>query len=381
MFPFSLFQPRWLREARLMQKTARHLFHVKRDVLPKEANDELQKGLEDLKQAIAKRDEKAVETVSAALEKRFAPHATPSDSLREWTETIVVSIAVVVAFRAYFLQPFAIPTGSMQPTLNGRIVRQIAPDEPLPNIVQQWAERIFLGHTYVDYRAPRNEMIVALRSVTAMRGFFEQTEIQWASGDTVTLPIPIVQMQDSRGSGFGVETGRRYKDGQVVARGYMLSGDHVFVDRFTYHFRKPARSDVFVFRTAGIPGIGQGQVEGGRPVAGDFYIKRLAGIPGDELRIISPWLHINGKLAEETGFLRVGQREDGYGGYGNISAARYLRSPAETFTCGPKEYFALGDNSYNSSDSRFWRIVPEDNILGRGYFVYWPLGRHWGFIR
>jgi signal peptidase I len=46
-----------------------------------------------------------------------------------------------------------------------------------------------------------------------------------------------------------------------------------------------------------------------------------------------------------------------------------------------KAYFALGDNSYNSYDSRWWGQVPEENLVGRGLFVYWPFIPHWGLIR
>jgi signal peptidase I len=44
-------------------------------------------------------------------------------------------------------------------------------------------------------------------------------------------------------------------------------------------------------------------------------------------------------------------------------------------------YFAMGDNSYNSFDSRYWGPVPEPNLVGRGLFVYWPFTWHWGLIR
>jgi signal peptidase I len=47
----------------------------------------------------------------------------------------------------------------------------------------------------------------------------------------------------------------------------------------------------------------------------------------------------------------------------------------------PHAYFALGDNSYNSYDSRWWGPVPEENLVGRGLLVYWPFIPHWGLIR
>ena len=52
-----------------------------------------------------------------------------------------------------------------------------------------------------------------------------------------------------------------------------------------------------------------------------------------------------------------------------------------TVTLDPGQYYALGDNSYHSSDSRDWGHVPQQNLMGRGVFVYWPFTRHWGLIR
>jgi len=47
----------------------------------------------------------------------------------------------------------------------------------------------------------------------------------------------------------------------------------------------------------------------------------------------------------------------------------------------PGRYFAMGDNSFNSSDSRYWGTVPQDNLMGKGLFVYWPFLPHWGFVK
>jgi signal peptidase I len=73
----------------------------------------------------------------------------------------------------------------------------------------------------------------------------------------------------------------------------------------------------------------------------------------------------------------------GYGGYSNPSPADayYLTDPDATYTVPAEHYFAMGDNSFNSFDSRYWGPVPQENLMGRGLFVYWPFLPHWGFVR
>ena len=84
------------------------------------------------------------------------------------------------------------------------------------------------------------------------------------------------------------------------ARGTIDTGDQVFVDKFSYNCVQPHRGNVFVFRTNHILGIRE-DPEAGAP----FYIKRLTGTPGDELRIDSPKLYVNGELAQSFGMQRV----------------------------------------------------------------------------
>ncbi|PYS67287.1 MAG: signal peptidase I [Acidobacteria bacterium] len=162
----------------------------------------------------------------------------------------------------------------------------------------------------------------------------------------------------------------RYQRGGVIARGAVDTGDQVFVDKFSYNFVKPHRGDVFVFRTRNIPDIGD-QTQ--------FYIKRLAGLPSDMLRIEPPKLYVNGKLVDGYGFQRVMEAKNGYRGYGPGHSA--LADPTKTLQVPAHTYFAMGDNSYNSYDSRYWGPVPERNLVGRGLFVYWPFIPHWGLIR
>ena len=113
-----------------------------------------------------------------------------------------------------------------------------------------------------------------------------------------------------------------------------------------------------------------------------YYIKRLAGLPGDTLRINPPLLYINGRPASGFGFQRVMKAQPPYRGYAlGTGQALYLKRPEQSFTLPSRAYFAMGDNSYYSFDSRYWGPVPEENLVGRGLLVYWPFNRHWGLIR
>jgi len=173
---------------------------------------------------------------------------------------------------------------------------------------------------------------------------------------------------------FKVFPGSRVKAGDVIARGAVDTGDQVFVDKFSYNFVKPKRGDVFVFRTEGIFGIPADPV-----VGSPFYIKRLAAIPGDHIEIKPPLLYHNGELAKGLGFERVMSAQFPHRGY--APGPEFQGKPAATFDVPNDGYFAMGDNSYNSYDSRYWGPVAEENLVGRGLFVYWPFVPHWGLIR
>ena len=151
----------------------------------------------------------------------------------------------------------------------------------------------------------------------------------------------------------------------------------------SYHFRNPKRGEVFVFDTRDIKQIHNKARTEGVP-AGSHYIKRLAGVPGDELQIKGTDLYINGVIAEEKGIQRVMSKKDNYRGYearerlfGNrILKASFSKRP------GMNEYIALGDNSYNSADSRSWGTVKVFNVIGPAAFSLWPFkSGHWGIIK
>jgi signal peptidase I len=392
-----MFTPRYVKHGRLLLRHARKFLHYKKDILGEAELADLQAHIDKLHASLKTGDKAAVEQTSEQLDHLLASKTPMTWEIhwRENCEVILVAIIVAIGIRSYFLQPFKIPTGSMQPTLNGiigypssyRNEHEIPMDKrdryerrgdgwylkaysggAKPNLFRQIAEYLVLGRNYIDVVSKEDDIIVQivpkkfLFFFTFSRIICEhQTFLVYASPDTL------------RGD-FHVVAGSSYKRGDIIARGAIDTGDQVFVDKFSYNFVKPHNGDVFVFRTDHIFGIGV-DPETGAP----FFIKRLAGLPGDGLRIDPPLLYINGKLASGLGFRRVMSAKLPYSGY--TQGHDYLARPEDSYAVPEHRYFALGDNSRNSYDSRYWGPVPEENLVGRGLFVYWPFNRHWGIIR
>ena len=434
-----MFTPRYRKQAKLLLRHAEKYLRYKNDVMDAALHEEVDTGRRHLQDALRRRDRKQIESRAEELDQKLHKLApvTWESHWRENCEVILVAIVVAVGIRSYFLQPFKIPTGSMQPTLNGIIGHkhfyQNESEIPVeqrgfyehrdngwylkgyskdsaPNIARQVAEFVVLGRNYIDVVSRQNDQILQVEQKKFLF-FFSFSRIV-CQHESYLVYAPWETLRDY----WNIVPGRSFQQGEVMARGAIDTGDQVFVDKFSYNFVKPHRGDVFVFRTNNILGIRE-DPETGAP----FYIKRLAGLPGDILRVDPPRLFINGKPAEEIayGFRRVIEAKPPYRGYSegplnirelelqleeirarkekagksNLEDQReqlelnenqlrerleYLKSK---LVVPPHGYFALGDNSYNSYDSRWWGAVPEENLVGRGLFVYWPFHPHWGLIR
>ena len=379
--------PKFVKQGRLYIKEAEKRLSYNRDRWTPEVIRAFEQEIELLTDAVKRRDKDAVKTSEQSLDKLCGQHCPlgKNAAIAENVEVILVAIIVALGIRTYFLQPFTIPTSSMFPTLNGITGRATA-EEP-PNFLIRAFQTAAYGRTWYNVVAEADERVtkVAEEKRPGLRRFFTYTAVTTDAGNTYWIGETERPVREN----FGIYPGRTYKKGEPIARGYTDTGDHVFVDKFSYHFRKPTRGEVFVFLTEyiDIPGYG---VSGPPPMRpSQFYIKRLAGVPGDELRIASPELFHNGHRAEEPGFVRVmqGTHEkpwDEYMGYSN-TIGYLLREPDSTFRVPERQYFALGDNSYNSSDGRAWGTVPQENLMGPGFFVYWPFlndrGSHFGLIK
>lgn len=398
-----MFKPRWKKEAHLLLKGSKKFLHYKRDLLKPDRIDEIEARRADLKAAIKAKDREAVNETSKQLrntcEKSLAHYRQP-DWLQENIEVFWVAIVVALGIRAYFLQPFRIPTGSMQPSLNGIVATSMHDEEG-------W-EKPWFGKRVVDFviSGRSYDNIVAEKDLT-IRGFedatfflFSRTRIHFTDGSSVVIGCPKGEVQsiETINQNFAKVNGRtilkegpHFEKGDPIFQGYLTSGDLVLVDKVSYHFRQPERGESFVFDTRDIQTGDGGSM--GSQAGGTHYIKRLAAVPGDEIQIKEPELWINGSIAQEETLKRVMSREPDskgyqYTGYTNPGGSDFSNpSHSVVLEDDPKkgnnyrEFFALGDNSTSSLDSRYWGSVKQYNLVGPALFSLWPFtSGHWGFI-
>ena len=125
-------------------------------------------------------------------------------------------------------------------------------------------------------------------------------------------------------------------------------GDNLIVDKISYRFTDPERFDIIVF-----PYQYQEKT---------YYIKRIIGMPGETVQIIDGMIYIDGEVLEET--------------YGK-EVMKYAGIASDEIILGEDEYFVLGDNRNNSSDSRDPSVgnIKEDQIIGKAFIRIWPLNK------
>ena len=128
----------------------------------------------------------------------------------------------------------------------------------------------------------------------------------------------------------------------------LQDGDNLIVDKLSYRFKDPERFDIIVF-----PYQYQEKT---------YYIKRIIGMPGETLQIIDGMVYIDGEMLDES--------------YGK-KVMDYAGIASEPVELGQDEYFVLGDNRNNSSDSRdpSVGIIHGDQIIGKAFIRIWPLNK------
>lgn len=423
-----MFAPRWKKESRLLYKGAKKFLNYKRDLLTEEkvANigETRAKLLEAIKAGDRDKVKEAEKLVAKACEDALPRYRRPN-ALEENIEVFFVAIVIALGIRAYFLQPFRIPTGSMRPTLNGIIGEPLAQEKFPAFPVKAW-QAVAGGRKYIYKRLSREEKRYILPHPTSRSPqgapipwieqrqkwqFFTETTIHFEDGAVVKLKAPRSALEnmgalDKEHLKHNMDGSRWWLVPNTIASGYTTSGDLVLVDKVSYNFRRPRRGEVFVFDTRGIKGI---QERSDNPQgAGSHYIKRLVGVPGDNLQIVGSDLYIDDNPAGEKKIRQVMRGEgshENWPGYqlaaseGRIGWQRFLDDPEDVLALKSREdqlkagmdpieatlrreYAAMGDNTRNSLDSRYWGQVREYNLVGPALLALWPFGSgHWGLIK
>ena len=355
----------------------------------------------------------------------------PVSGFTDYVEMVVMAAIVAGSIRSFCLQPFKIPTNSMWPTYNGMTAEVRQPTDPVPSTgmhlwrrVTDWASTHvvqaqadgeikipldFLGYDngLKRYRlkphfpgVESQEIVVGtvVQSVSIpadfnldgvlLRTFFaedaalplrRQDHDRW---EKVISTAMLENRIEETSAGPMLRTGRRVHAGEIVLNFDILTGDMLFVDRISYHLVEPQRGNTIVFRTNHIPGLADRY---GNP-SQNYYVKRLAGVPGDKLRVDNDGkLWVNGSVVDKPVPMVLNSKREtklGYFGYlADIGDYSYSIPLTKEYTVTDKHYYALGDNSANSFDSRGWGEVPAEDVVGSPLVILHPFSARWGWAK
>ena len=283
----------------------------------------------------------------------------------DWVVTIVGAIAIVLAIKAWVVNPYRIPSSSMEPTLHCA--------RPATGCEARFSDRVLANRFIYHFRDPERGEIVVFKTTPAVvqkcsaGGTFVK-RIIGLPGETVRIRLIVDWVVTIVGAIAIVLAIKAW-----VVNPYRIPSssmeptlhcarpatgcearfsDRVLANRFIYHFRDPQRGEIVVFKTT--PAVVQ------KCSAGGTFVKRIIGLPGETVRIRlingREFVYINGRKLDEP-YVQPSRR-----GFG----------PEKTYRVPQGQYFLMGDNRSSSCDSRQWGGMPRGNILGKVFATYWP---------
>ena len=465
MSPFRYAFWKIYREAGHLSEQAQKILDHQRDLLTTERVADLEDAIGHLESTrkSGTRDEIAAAMARLETVAQTSLMAYPHASMRENVEGLLTMGIVLFAFRQFFFQPMAIPTGSAQPTFNGITCEDLRyQDKAFPNPLVQAVEWALFGYHYYEVIAQQDGELQGVAPSNGSGGLLGALRKSFdLEVGSVTYTVATSMSEDTGSflrhmglvNDYSVYPQRAFKKGEPIIRCRVKSGDRLMVDRITYNFRTPRRGDTVVFKSMQHPGM----------TPNTHYIKRLVGLGGETIRIgddrhvvvddkrldaTTPGFekvygfdtaahpassvysgHVNGlgfvegrwfstheaeyAMMREKGSATERQLQDfaqekariwrRFTGTGNaepkgegrldgnlqrLESERLLSVPnfpdsKTQVTIRPAHVFCLGDNTMNSSDSRMWPMpdFPQERIVGKSGWVFWPLSRRWGWSR
>ena len=189
-----MFRARHLKRSEHFRKGVEKFVHYKRHLLKPEDVELIKDKLAELRRLEASRaPQDEIGPKQEALEK-ICREALPGGlqhpgAIAENVEVFFTAIVIALGIRAFLLQPFKIPTGSMQPTLNGVRAEVIKPEAKFPPVWQRGWEWLWNGKRYIEIRAEKDDEIVGMKDDPFLL-LFVDTEITMRSGATISVPCP-----------------------------------------------------------------------------------------------------------------------------------------------------------------------------------------------
>lgn len=415
---------------------ANRIFRYRRDVLADQELDQLLQTRTRLKVIInEKKRSTLTPEIQSELEQidqfllKIGGKIYPKTFWIDNVEVGLVALIIVIGIRSFFFQPFIIPTNSMYPTYSGMNAEVYDLKEPELNLKKKVFNSLLLGsRNYFKTSAYAGRVSIPLFSQAQYskdarlrsQGFVSFDYVKgkkwfgmvptmlreytiYVGNNPVKIQVPadfsldqvlietyfknyksfrdlLADYHSNNRIDVFKDTRHRIKSTSVLNKGDAVisfditSGDALFVDRFSYHFMKPKIGDPFVFKTGTIEVDANLQ----QSLGDKYYIKRLAGKGAESLSIREGQLFVGERLRDEVAaFVDNSEKNGAYNGY---QAIGYLEEGTRA-QIPERHYFALGDNSYNSFDSRHWGYVPEDSLVGKALFIYYPFTQRWGVAK
>jgi signal peptidase I len=443
MFGFFDSQEKKMRDnASNWLELASKVWNFRRDMIGARESDELVGKMEGLRRLMKERADAAklklgIESLEGVL-MRTGGAVYPKTSLVENVEFFLVAAIVILGIRTYFVQPFKIPTNSMWPTYYGMTAENFPPGADTPGAAARLVRFLAFGAQRRTMVAPRDgevavPLFISPNGDRASVAYTKRAGRKWiviptqvkeytffVDGVPASVQVPadfgesefddmvfktffpdrgalFAQIDRARQAGkieemsqkldenadrfyvaLRVPLGKMVRSGEPIMRFDVLAGDQLFVDRVSYQFMRPKVGQGFVFRTDHIP-----EIE--RAYGDQYFVKRLIGVPGDSIEMKEPTIYRNGaRITGSKAFDMNANRVPPYRGYFNAThdEPRYsMLFAGETIKVPEHGYLALGDNSHDSFDGRFWGFVPEKDVVGKPLFIYYPFTRRWGTAR
>ncbi len=277
----------------------------------------------------------ADESESAPREDTSGPPQSPVHHgifmfLREWIDPLIFAYILAMFIRTFVVELFKIPSGSMTPTLVGDMVAEFDYVNPQAGFEEDGLNELVVGDRVMDSGAGE------------LRGRFQIFKMG-PDGYRRDIPTYIT-------SYLSPPAARKFRENQE------LRYDRICVNKFAFWFKEAHRGDIVVFK------VPRSEFQPAKPI----YVKRVAGLPGEHIEIRSETgreedfrLWADGAPVTTPAFFR-----DHY--YERKFFSGRVLSDVEP------EYLMFGDNTQNSTDSRYFGPVPGDNFRGKVFLRYMP---------